>query len=421
MDRGTLAVERAREIFGGRIDDILGMVRQDRHDLHGWEEPAHLRSVLRRTQQVGADMSSEQGSVALMEPQVARRATEPEPGQQREGLGQLLDAGICALEKMHVPHSMTAEERLGLECVVLLYGRPALGVSHNRLAGSLPAFWSRLEDCRADIDMALSAVGRICLMGHPEFDFAGTACLVSESTLMTTRRTAEAFVECKQGHWQMRPGITAWMDYRSEEVDLASARYQIRRIIGVHDYYDLAMFEVEPPQAHSNGTPTPLLLSAQCPTSLPGRPVYMISYPVCDSRRSEPSAITRMFRDVYNIKRVQPGMLRGVTPFNEVQILHHDCCSVGQSSGGCIIDLETHQVLGMQTTSRYMEPGTAIPLWALRDEPLFRQAGVTFADVNRQEMESTACRLERLSRTRYWREVCDLIAAMHQRAFGSES
>jgi hypothetical protein len=35
------------------------------------------------------------------------------------------------------------------------------------------------------------------------------------------------------------------------------------------------------------------------------------------------------------------------------------------------LDLETHQLLGLQLTSRYLETGIAVPLWVLRDDPLF--------------------------------------------------
>jgi len=38
-----------RAIFAERLDDVLHMVRQDRQDLRGWEEPAHLRAVVRRS------------------------------------------------------------------------------------------------------------------------------------------------------------------------------------------------------------------------------------------------------------------------------------------------------------------------------------------------------------------------------------
>src|SRR5206468_6930583 len=48
MDRRQMVAQRAREFFGERLDDVVHMVRQDRQGLRGWEEPAHVRAVVRR-------------------------------------------------------------------------------------------------------------------------------------------------------------------------------------------------------------------------------------------------------------------------------------------------------------------------------------------------------------------------------------
>jgi hypothetical protein len=417
-----MVVERTRAVFGERLDDVLHMVRQDRQDLRGWEEPAHVRAVLRRrTNRVNADNFSAAAEVAIADTTFGRGAGEPDPGQQRECVGQLLEAGATALEKVarEVTPDLTNEERLGLECVVLLYGRPAVEINQDRLA-SVPPFWNVLEDQREDIEMAQRGVGRIELFGHPEYDWAGTAFLVNETTLITTRRTAEIFIEQRNEQWQFRPGITAWMNYNAGYQNVASAGYRVRTVLGVHDNYDLAVLEVEPPQFQPNGfSPTPLVLAAQPPWQMEGRPVYLIGYPVRDARRNEPEPLTRICRDVYNVKRIQPGLLRGLLQFRNIQLVQHDCAPLGQSAGACLVDLETQQVLGVHLTSRYLEPGTAIPLWVLRDDPLLQRSGVTFAQATTEELRITAEQMERLARSRYWSDVRNTIATYHQRAFGS--
>src|SRR5205807_2399534 len=180
------------------------------------------------------------------------------------------------------------------------------------------------------------------------------------------------------------------------------------------------LLEVEPPQRQPNGSsPTPLAVAAQSPFQLEGREVYLIGYPIRDARRNDPEPITRIFRDVYNVKRVQPGTLRGSIQFRDVQLVQHDCAFLGQSSGSCLVDLETQQVLGLHLTSRYLEPGTAIALWVLRDDPLLQRCGVTFAQATTEELRSTAEQMERLARTRYWNELRSTIASFYQRAFGN--
>jgi hypothetical protein len=419
MDRRQLIVQRARESFGDRLDDVLHMVRQDRQGLRGWEEPAHVRAVVRRTSRQAGNGGRDDQTV-LAELEFARNAGEPDRGQQREGVGLLLEAGASALEKLisDQVNALSPEETLGLEMVLLLYGRPAVFVDNGRL-DRLPPFWNLLEDQREDIELATRGVGRIELYGHPEYDWAGTGFLVADQILMTTRRVAEQFVENRGNAWTFRPGITAWMDYRSTQ-SVASAGYQVRGVIGVHERYDLALLEVEGPQLNGSA-PTPLSLAAVPPTTTEGRYVYLIGYPVRDARRSEPEAIARIFRDLYNVKRVQPGQLRGAFQFNDIQLLRHDCAPLGQTSGSPILDLETHQVVGMQTSSRYLDSGTAIPLYALRDDPLLVRAGVAFAEATAQDRELAISQLERLARSRYWTEVRTTLANLYQRAFGCDA
>jgi len=189
--------------------------------------------------------------------------------------------------------------------------------------------------------------------------------------------------------------------------------------MGVHSTYDLALLEVEPPQGQTPGSPTPLALASQPPTQMEGRPVYMIGYPVRDARRNEPEVLSRIFRDVYNVKRVQPGVLRGTLQFRDIQLVRHDCAVLGQSAGSCVIDMETQQVIALQLYSRYLEPSTAIPVWVLRDDPLLRRCGVTFAQATTEELQLTTEQMERLARSRYWNEVRSNIASYYQKAFGT--
>lgn len=419
MDRKQIIAQRTREYFGDRLNDVLNMVQQDRQALRGWEEPAHLRAVIRRAIHEGAaEPAEEEAAVTVLE--CCRGAGEPDRGQQREAIGHLLESGSAGLEKAarNQVAEMTTEETLGLECVLLLYARPALFVQEGRM-GSVPAFWNTLEDQREDIELVQRGVGRIELLGHPEFDWAGTGFLVNDTCLMTTRRTVEIFAERGDGdQWQFRPGNSAWMNYRSQHQRVATAQYRIRSIRGVHERYDLALLDVEPPQP-MNGAPAPLVLAAEPPPNLENRPVYMIGYPVRDARRSEPEPITRIFRDVYNVKRVQPGTIRGVMPFREIHLLQHDCAMLGNSAGSPIIDLETHQVLGMHVSGRYLETGSAIPLWTLRDDPLLRQHGICFAGASCDELKQVQDQVERLARSCLWTEARTAISSLYERAYGN--
>ena len=419
MERKQLIVQRAREFFGQRLDEVLHRVQQDRQELRGWEEPAHLRAVLRRAVRERANAGNNVAQMAVAEPEIGHGAGEPEKGEQREALGRILEAGASALEKLlHAPAAeLTPEDLFGLECVTLLYGRPALLVSQGRLA-KVPALWNIVEDQRDDIELTQRGVGRIELVGHPDYDWVGTGFLVGETCVMTTRSVAQIFMERPDtGELQFRPGISAWMDYQADYQRPASAAYRVQRVLGVHDRYDLALLEVEPPQGNGH-TPTPLALASEAPAQLEGRPVYLVGYPVADARRNEPEYIARVFRDVYNVKRVQPGTLRGVEPFRDIHLLRHDCAPLGHSAGGCIVDLETHQILGLHVSGRYLENATAVPLWMLRDDPLLARCHVTMARAAAEELATVSGQVERLARTRHWPELRVAVANMYEQAFG---
>ncbi len=411
MDRRQLIAQRARELFGERADDVLHHLRQDREELRGWQEPAHVRAVARR----GVACAGGEQPVDAAEVESSRAAGEPDRGQQREAVGRLLEAGAAGLEKaVRGDGELTSEEAAGLESALLLYARPAVLVGDDGRLGDVPPFWNLLEDQRKEIETTHRGVGRVELLGHPEFDWAGTAFLVSGEILMTTRRVAEAFLERRREGWRFRPGTSGWMNYRSAYQQVAAAGHRVRAVVGVHDRYDLALLEVERPEVNGRA-PAPLALAAG--PRAEGHPVYLVGYPVRDARRDEPEAVARVFRDVYNVKRVMPGRLRG-TASGGRPLLLHDAAPLGRTAGAPLLDLETHQVLGLQSAGRYLEGGAAVPLYALRDDPLLRRSGVTFADATPQERESAASRLERLARTRYWGEARAAIDALYERAFG---
>src|SRR5262249_39172345 len=181
---------------------VRNRARRARAGRRGWQEPAHWRAAPRRTIQEGGTPQAETTTLTLAELEFGRTAAEPDRGQQREALGVLLEAGAAALEKtaQTTNPELTPEEALGLECVLLLYARPSVLVSQGRL-GSVPPTWNLLEDQREEVELVQRGVGRIELLGHPEFDWAGTGFLVSETTLLTTRRTVELFAEQRNNQW----------------------------------------------------------------------------------------------------------------------------------------------------------------------------------------------------------------------------
>jgi hypothetical protein len=278
-----------------------------------------------------------------------------------------------------------------------------------------------LERERRQVESIQRGVGRVELLGHPKLDWAGTGFLVADCCFLTSRQVAEVFAEPDNaGDWRFRPGISVWINYQPVGTRETPAGCRVLSVVGVHEQHDLALLSVEMPHEDPTESPIPLPLAAEAPAGRTPRPVYLVGYPARDARRNEPERIAQIFRNAYNVKRVQPGTLYGELEFGETSFLQHDCAMLGQSGGSCLVDWETGQVLGLHVSGRYVERGRANPLWRLRDDELLKQASVELTSMpSPQNVEDVANRLRRLSRTKFWDDCSSIVDESYERAFGS--
>lgn len=289
------------------------------------------------------------------------------------------DAGRRAVRKIHdegVDADLDPEETIGLEAIVLIEGRPALFIQNGHFFPP-PTEWQVLEEVREDVETACRSVGRIELAGHPSYDWVGTGFLVAPSVVMTNRHVAEVFCHMgKRRRWKFKPGMGGHIDYVEELGALESAEFEFRNVIGVHETFDLALFRVRRTSSTGVRPPEPLTIASQPYDMPPGRQVYTVGYPAWDGRRNDPEVMMRIFSNVFNVKRLQPGKIQSVP---EAQgLLLHDCSTLGGNSGSCVIDLETNQVIGLHFGGRYLKGNHAVALWQLTEDPLLQQARVHF-------------------------------------------
>lgn len=335
-----------------------------------------VRSVFGDVGEVAARLQ-EQRLGAPLEP-FAQTADLVVAAAQRER-ERVVGHGIDGLVKVASgrDHELDADERFGLEAIVLLEGRPAILVQDGDFAPPPPK-WARLAERRAEIRAVIARCGRVEVSGHPELDWIGTAFLVAPGIVMTNRHVVrELASRGTGGTWTLRSGVTSRLELLAEQDRTGSLAFAIVETVGVHDARDLALLRVEGTSSGGQALPGPLTVAAAEPPDLFGRAVYVIGYPAWDGRRNEPEEVRRLFMDIFNVKRLMPGRLVGYS--TEYAAIEHDCSTLGGNSGSPVVDLDTQQVVGLHFGGRFGVGNYAVPLWALADDPLFAAAGVSLA------------------------------------------
>ncbi|QES51255.1 serine protease [Streptomyces venezuelae] len=294
---------------------------------------------------------------------------------------RVLAAGVRGLEKLAAGRAddVDEDEHFGLEAIVLLEGRPAILVQGMDFAPQL-GDWAILDGQRAGIRESLARVGRVEVTGHPDLDWLGTGFLVSPDVVMTNRHVAAEFTRADgRGGFSFRPGMGARIDTAEElggPVSDGSFEFAVTEVLGIHPQVDMALLRVAPASGGGGTLPTPLPVAADAPPDLAGRAVYVVGYPAADGRRNEPEAMSRIFMDIYNVKRLQPGTATALLP--DGLTMTHDCSTLGGNSGSPVFDLADHRVLGLHFGGRFRSGNFAVPLFALAEDPLLERAEVNW-------------------------------------------
>lgn len=285
--------------------------------------------------------------------------------------------GVEAMKKLDLGRDdeVTPQEQTGLEAIILLTGRPAILIQEGDFMEPPPT-WAGLKHIRAEIRTVIERVGRIEVAGNPNFDWLGTGFLAGRDVVVTNRHVAMEFSRsAPAGGWIFRPPMTSSIDFKAELGSGESLEFKVLEIVGIHDEHDLAVLRVEQVSGAA-ALPDPLPVSAAAPATLERRQVYVVGYPAWDGRRNDPEPMRRIFSEIYNVKRLQPGEISG--ELDGAFEISHDCSTLGGNSGSPVIDLQTHRVLGLHFGGRFMQKNRAVPLWRLQNDPLVKQARLNF-------------------------------------------
>lgn len=283
-----------------------------------------------------------------------------------------------AVGKLARSEEPSPAEYFALEAIILPLERPVIDVVSGSF-GEVPAPFAHLGAgaVRQRIEVALPAVGRIAVPTRPALPFAGTGFVVGDDLLMTNRHVAELFVRgLGREDLTFLPGHAAEVDFGQEIGGGEGVPFAVRSVRMIHPYWDAALLAVEGLDVE------PLELLTTDPAGLADREVAVIGYPGFDAR-NDAELQYRIFRRLFNVKRLQPGRLRGrakIASFgNVVDAVTHDSSTLAGNSGSAVIELETGKVVALHFAGRYLEANFGVPAFELARDGHVRDAGVRFS------------------------------------------
>jgi Trypsin-like peptidase domain/AAA ATPase domain len=251
-------------------------------------------------------------------------------------------------------YELTDEELFGLEAIVLPINRPAIFVRNHSYDDAADP-WTILNTpvIRARLSRSLPSIGRIELPTSPLTPFPGTAIVVGSGLVMTTRHVAELISSTSQPN--------AFIDFQAEITGSPSSasRFPVQAVEFLHPHWDMALLRVA--SLPNDGI---LRLSVRSPDELEGRQIVVIGHPTFDPR-NDGWLQDRIFSNIYNIKRLTPGVLRPSVKYQSMKAMTHDASTLGLNSGAAVVDLETGEVVGLHFANEYLKANYAVPMYEL--------------------------------------------------------
>lgn len=272
---------------------------------------------------------------------------------------------------------LTSAMRVGIEAIIHADGsRPSVMTCNDSIDALDPTLGSwqvRLLQEPVQLRKVIRAVARISIVSAiPERPIrtVGTGFL-TETGLLTNRHVLQCIAvpdNQAPGQWRFHEGVI--IDFGAERArtePLAPRALPVRVLecgpdeIGQTSnpaLLDLALIEV---QADTAAVALPAFLEIERDSASlhSGKNVFAVGFPVRPQPGTEGGQILlRLFGDVFEVKRVSPGLVdlvhgQLVGDSNPPRCFSHDASTLGGSSGSCIVDLEgSWKVIGLHFGGR---------------------------------------------------------------------
>ena len=273
-------------------------------------------------------------------------------------------ADMTETTRRAVPTSVPMAEAI---IIVDRAARPALIVRNNTFEQPTLKTWKTLLNAnRTRLERAIRSVGRLELEGHPTLPYAGTAWLIGDGQLaVTNRHVGQIFAQKKGKSFVFRGAagggaMRAKIDFREEFNVPVSMEIFVEKVLFLADDGDANPDVCIVRLKSDSQMPDPIALFDG--TIKEGQQVAVIGYPASDPRNPAAAQAT-VFGDVFEVKRLSPGM---VTQKPAGFIFQHDCATLGGNSGSAVIDIETGNAVGLHFGGRFRQANFAVTAGQLK-------------------------------------------------------
>ena len=231
------------------------------------------------------------------------------------------------------------------------YIRPAFVVQDHDFSVPDDHPWKPLLNMyKENIKRAVSSVGIFEILSQGKKYPSGTGWLLTEDLVVTNQHVAEVFCEKVDGKFQVKAGFEKiTIDFNEEFERIHDYEFNITEVVHVEEddtsLYDhtpdIAILRVEKININGEHLPPPLKLYDG--PLLDNQAIAIIGFPSADYKL--PLKRKRIFNNIYDVKRVQPGLIKKIKMLYDFDF-QHDCATLVGNSGSPVIDILTGTVVG---------------------------------------------------------------------------
>lgn len=271
---------------------------------------------------------------------------------------------------------VTAFERVSLEAIVHLTGRPPLRYTDGKVQsppndeGDNERWRTFIAIARKKINDASASVGQVAIArdGRPR-QHVGTAWRLGDDLVVTNRHVAFELVQdntIDPKEWVLDPRKPVIVDFNVTDSATTSMRFPAPELVycASEEDIDVAILRLD---KSAGVLPAALALDFDAKSvgrelSVSGLPqfrgaeVYVVGHPFRGIASQESLTV---FGKADGFKRCSPGEVMEI-PNDPPMSFEHDCSTLGGNSGSCVLSVSRHAVVGVHYGGADVEEATSM-------------------------------------------------------------